>query len=140
MDFLLISAPPNQIPLCWPTALGLATSKIEFIIAYRSGLIVPTTFAQQINTLSTLVHGRMSLNIVAGHSPEEQGYYGDLLARPERYARTAEFLEACLALWRRNGPVSYNGRFYQLRKCPPEHTVRSRPAQFSRDLCCRRVG
>ncbi len=104
---------PDSIVLA--TALGLATSKIELIIAYRSGLIVPTSFVQQINTLSTLIQGRLSLNIVAGHSPEEQGYYGDLLPRPERYARTAEFLEICLALWQRNGPVSYNGDYYQIR-------------------------
>jgi alkanesulfonate monooxygenase len=55
----------------------------------------------------------LSLNIVAGHSPEEQAYYGDFLPREQRYARTAEFLELCLALWRRNGPVTYDGRFYQ---------------------------
>jgi alkanesulfonate monooxygenase len=104
---------PDSIVLA--TALGLATSKIELIIAYRSGLIAPTSFVQQINTLSSLIQGRLSLNVVAGHSPEEQGYYGDLLARPERYARTAEFLETCLALWQRNGPINYSGNYYQIR-------------------------
>jgi len=102
---------PDSILLA--TALGLATTKIEFIIAYRSGLIMPTSFVQQLNTLSALIGGRLSLNIVAGHSPEEQAYYGDFLPREQRYARTAEFLELCLALWRRNGPVTYDGRFYQ---------------------------
>lgn len=104
---------PDSIVLA--TALGLATTRIEFIIAYRSGLIAPTSFVQQINTLSALINGRLSLNIVAGHSPEEQAYYGDLLSRPERYARTAEFLEACLALWRRDGPTTYEGQYYQFR-------------------------
>lgn len=104
---------PDSILLA--TALGLATTKIEFIIAYRSGLIMPTSFVQQLNTLSALIGGRLSLNIVAGHSPEEQAYYGDFLPREQRYARTAEFLELCLALWRRNGPVTYDGRFYQTR-------------------------
>ena len=102
---------PDSILLA--TALGLATTKIEFIIAYRSGLIMPTSFVQQLNTLSALIGGRLSLNIVAGHSPEEQAYYGDFLPREQRYARTAEFLELCLALWRRNGPITYDGRFYQ---------------------------
>ena len=102
---------PDSILLA--TALGLATTKIEFIIAYRSGLITPTSFVQQLNTLSALIGGRLSLNIVAGHSPEEQAYYGDFLPREQRYARTAEFLELCLALWRRNGPVTYDGRFYR---------------------------
>lgn len=104
---------PDSILLA--AALGLTTSKIEFIIAYRSGLIVPTSFVQQINTLSALIKGRLSLNIVAGHSPEEQAFYGDLLSRTERYARTAEFLEACLALWQHDGPANYQGRFYQIK-------------------------
>jgi alkanesulfonate monooxygenase len=102
---------PDSILLA--TALGLATTKIEFIIAYRSGLIMPTSFVQQLNTLSSLIGGRLSLNIVAGHSPEEQAYYGDFLPREQRYARTAEFLELCLALWRRKGPVTYDGQFYR---------------------------
>jgi alkanesulfonate monooxygenase len=106
------AAKPDSIVLA--TALGLATRKMEFIIAYRSGLIAPTSFVQQLNTLSTLIDGRLSLNIVAGHSPEEQAYYGDLLPREERYARTQEFLEICLALWQRNAPVTYRGRYYQI--------------------------
>jgi alkanesulfonate monooxygenase len=100
-------------PIVLATALGMATSKIEFIVAYRSGLIAPTSFVQQINTLSALLRGRLSLNIVAGHSPEEQAYYGDLLSHDERYARTTEFLEICRALWQRTGPVTYHGRYYQ---------------------------
>jgi alkanesulfonate monooxygenase len=103
---------PDSILLS--TAIGLSTSKIEFIIAYRSGLITPTAFVQQLNTLSALIHGRLSLNIVAGYSREEQGYYGDLLSHGERYARTSEFLEVCLALWRCDRPVTYRGRYYQI--------------------------
>jgi alkanesulfonate monooxygenase SsuD/methylene tetrahydromethanopterin reductase-like flavin-dependent oxidoreductase (luciferase family) len=62
---------------------------------------------------------------------------GDLLAR---YGRTEELLEACLTLWRRNGPVTYNGRFYQLTNARLKHSVRSRPSEFSRDFYCRRAG
>lgn len=102
---------PDSIILS--TALGLATRKIEFIIAYRSGLLAPTSFVQQLNTLSSLIQGRLSLNIVAGHSPEEQGYYGDMLPREQRYARTQEFLEICLALWKKQGPVTYLGHYHQ---------------------------
>src|SRR6185295_7399422 len=59
-------------PILLATALGLATTTIRFIIAHRSGLMSPTAFVQQVNTLSALIDGRFSLNIVAGHSPEEQ--------------------------------------------------------------------
>jgi len=95
------------------TALGLATSRIRFIIAYRSGLMSPTTFVQQLNTLSTMIDGRFSLNIVAGHSPEEQRAYGDFLPHDERYARTEEFLEVCNEYWR-EGRADSNGRYYRI--------------------------
>lgn len=95
------------------TALGLATSRIRFIIAYRSGLMSPTAFVQQLNTLSSMIDGRFSLNVVAGYSPEEQRAYGDFLAHDERYARTAEFLAVCNEYWRAGG-VDFGGRYYRI--------------------------
>ena len=103
-------------PILLAAALGLATEKINFIVAYRSGLLCPTIFVQQLNTLSTLINGRFSLNIVAGHSPEEQRFYGDYLSHDERYARTEEFLSICRALWKRSGEVSFRGKYYALEK------------------------
>lgn len=101
-------------PILLAAALGLATKQIKFIIAYRSGLLCPTIFVQQLNTLSALIGGRFSLNIVAGHSPQEQRYYGDYLAHDERYARTAEFLSICRAFWQRTGDVNFGGQYYKL--------------------------
>jgi alkanesulfonate monooxygenase len=86
-------------PILLAAALGLSTSRIQFIVAYRSGLICPTSFVQQLNTLSCMIDGRLSLNIVAGHTPEEQHSYGDWLEHDDRYARTEEFLAICRALW-----------------------------------------
>jgi alkanesulfonate monooxygenase len=103
---------PDSILLA--AALGMATEKIKFIVAYRSGLLCPTIFVQQLNTLSALINGRFSLNIVAGHSPEEQRFYGDYLAHDERYARTEEFLSICQALWKRNGDVNFDGKYYKV--------------------------
>src|SRR5262249_14637115 len=99
-------------PIVLATALGLATEKIEFIIAYRSGLICPVSFAQQLNTLSAMIGGRISLNVVAGHSPPEQRAYGDFLSHDERYSRTEEFLAICNGLWAGNGPVTFHGAHY----------------------------
>ena len=101
-------------PILLASALGLATEKIKFIIAYRSGLICPTSFVQQLNTLSTLIDGRFSLNIVAGEQPDEQHCFGDWLPHDERYARTGEFLAICRALWRRDGPVDFTGKYYKV--------------------------
>ena len=101
-------------PILLAAALGLATDRIKFIVAYRSGLLCPTIFVQQLNTLSALINGRFSLNIVAGNSPEEQRYYGDYLSHDERYSRTEELLSICNALWKRVGPVTFAGRYYRL--------------------------
>jgi alkanesulfonate monooxygenase len=100
-------------PILLSTALGLATSRMRFIIAYRSGLMSPTAFVQQLNTLSSMIDGRFSLNVVAGYSPEEQRAYGDFLAHDERYARTAEFLAVCNAYWR-TGRAECDGRYYRI--------------------------
>jgi alkanesulfonate monooxygenase len=95
-------------------ALGQATKKLKFIAAYRSGLIQPTAFVQQVNTVSALVQGRIALNIVVGSSSVEQHGYGDYLAHDERYDRAEEFLAVCHSFWRRNGSVNFDGKHYRL--------------------------
>ena len=95
-------------------AIGQASDKLKFIVAYRSGLMQPTTFVQQINTLSALIQGRVALNIVAGSSPVEQRGYGDFLEHDERYARTEEFLAICHSFWRNRGEVSFDGKYYRV--------------------------
>jgi alkanesulfonate monooxygenase len=101
-------------PLIISCALGRATNRLKFIAAYRSGLMQPTTFVQQVNTLSGLIQGRIDLNIVAGSSTQEQHGYGDFLAHDERYARAEEFLAVCNAFWRADGEVDFHGRHYQV--------------------------
>jgi alkanesulfonate monooxygenase len=115
MDGVLVDfgwSKPDSILLS--TALGLRTKRIKFIIAYRSGLMSPTTFVQQINTLSALIDGRVAVNVVAGHSPEEQRFYGDFLSHDERYARTEEFFDVCNRFWYGSGEVDFAGRHYRI--------------------------
>ncbi len=100
-------------PIVLSTALGLRTEKIKFLIASRSGICSPTAFVQQINTLSLLTGGRVAINIVAGHSPHEQKFYGDFLDHDERYERTDEFWSICHGLWR-EGEVTFQGRHYRV--------------------------
>ncbi len=101
-------------PLILSTAIGAATESIVFLVACRSGVMSPTAFVQQVNTLSALTNGRVAINVVAGHSPHEQAYYGDFLAHDERYERTEEFLDVCAAFWRRDGPVDFAGKHYRI--------------------------
>ena len=105
---------PDPIPLV--AALGTATERIRFMLAYRSGLLSPTAFVQQVNTLSVLNGGRLSLNMVIGHSVEEQRCYGDFLSHDERYHRSDEFLTICRALWRRDGETDFAGRYFRIEK------------------------
>ncbi len=95
-------------------ALGRATRKLKFIAAYRSGLMQPSTFVQQLNTLSGLIQGRVAVNIVAGSSPAEQRGYGDFLDHDDRYARAEEFLAICNAFWSGPGEVDFEGKYYRV--------------------------
>lgn len=101
-------------PFVVACALGQAVKKLKFIIAYRSGLMQPTTFVQQMNTVSALTQGRVSFNIVAGSSSEEQRGYGDFLSHDERYERAEEFLAVCKAFWRGDGDVNFAGKHYRV--------------------------
>ena len=117
-------------PIVLATALGCTTESIAFMIAVRSGVVAPTAYVQQINSLSVMIGGRVSLNVVIGHTPEEQHYYGDFLAHDERFERTDEFLTVCRALWDGGGPVTFQGKYYHVEGarlntpfCAPARTV-----------------
>lgn len=101
-------------PIALASALGMLTTRIKFMVAVRSGLICPTAYVQQVNTVAALTNGRICLNIVAGHTPAEQAAYGDFLPHDERYARTDEFLAVCNALWHGDTPVSYDGKYFRI--------------------------
>ena len=101
-------------PIALASALGMLTTRISFMVAARSGLMSPTTFVQQVNTVAALTHGRICVNIVAGHTPAEQASYGDFLSHDERYARTDEFLTICNALWRSDAPVTFSGQHFRV--------------------------
>lgn len=103
-------------PLMISCALGRATQQLKFIAAYRSGMMQPATFVQQVNTLSGLIQGRIDLNIVAGSSTIEQRGYGDFLSHDERYTRAEEFLRVCNAFWKNNGQVDFDGNYYRVER------------------------
>ena len=103
-------------PILVSCALGRVTKSLKFISAFRSGLAQPTTFVQQINSLSALIEGRVALNLVAGSSTEEQHGYGDFLPHDERYARASEFLAVCNSFWlaKGDGDVDFDGSYYRV--------------------------
>ncbi len=132
IDSLLVDinvAKPD--PMGLSLALALATEKMRFMVAHRPGLMSPTLFVQQVNTFAVLTGGRISLNVVAGHSPQEQRACGDFLSHDERYERMDEYLAVCHALWDRGEPVSFRGRYLTIEEgrlnTPFVDAVRSRP-------------
>ncbi|HEV8562957.1 MAG TPA: LLM class flavin-dependent oxidoreductase [Actinophytocola sp.] len=98
-------------PTVLATAYGLATSRIKFMTASRPAVISPTHFVQQVNTVSAFTNGRVEINVVSGQGSQELRYYGDFSTHDERYQRTDEFWTICHALWRREFPVNYQGKF-----------------------------
>lgn len=137
-------------------AVGRATTKLKFIAAYRTGLMQPAMFVQQINTLSGLINGRVALNIVAGSSTLEQRGYGDFLEHDERYARADEFLAICHSFWRNEPEVTFAGKYWQIEggrlltpfvapdRCAPEiyvagHSEQARQLALSRGACWMRL-
>ena len=101
-------------PILVACALGQATKTLKFITAYRSGLVQPASFVQQINTLSGLIQGRVAVNIVAGSATVEQHGYGDFLEHDARYERAEEFLAVCHAFWRSPEQVDFDGKHYRV--------------------------
>jgi alkanesulfonate monooxygenase len=101
-------------PMTLSAALGMKSDKIKFMIACRPGVTSPTAFVQQINTVSALTNGRVHINIVTGHTPQELRFYGDFLQHDQRYERTDEFLTICRAFWDAGGEVNFQGKYFQV--------------------------
>ena len=116
IDSLLVNvnyAQPD--PMVLSMALARRTESITFMVATRPGLMSPTLFVQQVNAFSALSGGRISLNVVAGHTAQELAGYGDDLDHDARYARMDEFLAICGQFWAADGPVNFEGAYYTIR-------------------------
>lgn len=84
----------------------------------------PTLLARQAAALDDLSGGRMILGLGAGWQEREHSLFGhDLGDVPTRMARLTEGLEVITRLLGSDEPVSFAGRFYQLR----EATLLPRP-------------
>jgi F420-dependent oxidoreductase-like protein len=76
----------------------------------------PTLLARQAAAIDDLSGGRMILGLGAGWQEREHALFGhDLGDVPARMARFAEGLEVVTGLLRGDEPVSFEGRFFQLR-------------------------
>src|SRR5215831_9387508 len=77
----------------------------------------PTLLARQAAALDDLSDGRMILGLGAGWQEREHRLFGhDLGDIPTRMARFEEGLEVIARLLNSNEPVTYEGKFFQLRE------------------------
>lgn len=106
-----LSAPD---PFGWAAALGRHAERIRFIVEIRSGVMSPTYWTQQVNTLAAILGGRVAVHVMTDWQPAEQQRYGDAIAKDDWYGRTDEFWQVCLGLWRGTEPVSLAGRHYTI--------------------------
>ncbi|MBI3024571.1 MAG: LLM class flavin-dependent oxidoreductase [Candidatus Tectomicrobia bacterium] len=118
----------------WLAAAAVAqhTERIKFCVAFRPGLTSPVFAAQTANTLDAMTGGRVTVNVVTGSTPVDQMRYGDHLTHDERYERTDEFLQIVKALWRGGGPVTFQGKHFDVRDASffPGHASRPHPAIY----------
>ena len=88
----------------------------------------PTLLARQAAALDDLSGGRMILGLGAGWQDREHRLFGhDLGDVPTRMARLEEGLEVITRLLNSNEPVTYEGKFFQLRGAtllPPPQRLR----------------
>lgn len=96
-------------PVTLATSFAQDTSRVTFMAAIRPGIITPTHLVTQLNTVSVLTGGRISVNVVAGYSSKEMRAYGDFRSHDDRFGYSDEFWSICHRLWDHEGPVDFAG-------------------------------
>ncbi|MBE7701449.1 LLM class F420-dependent oxidoreductase [Oerskovia sp. Sa1BUA8] len=97
-------------PLAW---WGSHTSRIRLGTAVaQMSARTPTATAMAALTLDHLSGGRAILGLGVSGPQVVEGWYGQPYPRP--LARTREYVEIVREVIARQGPVTYDGRFYQL--------------------------
>lgn len=119
-DHFTNSEPPDKESLELVVSLAYlasSTSRIHF-----GSLVAPFSFrdpamlARQAVAINDLSAGRLILGLGAGWNAREHTLFGyELGDIPTRMARMQEGLEVVTRLLRSDQPVTYEGRFYQLR-------------------------
>jgi len=112
----------------WLTTAALVreTRRLQFLVAFRPGLVSPTLAAQMASTFHRISGGRCALNVVTGGEPAEQARFGDHLSHDERYARTDEFLAVIRGAWA-DEPFDFEGDHYRVTAARTREAPRPTP-------------
>ncbi|MFT7649478.1 MAG: alkanesulfonate monooxygenase [Candidatus Poriferisodalaceae bacterium] len=100
----------------WTVATHAAanTKQLGFLIAHRPGFVSPTLAARKAATFDQLSEGRFALHIIAGAGDRDQQRDGDYLAKADRYARAAEYIDVMRRTWTSTEPFDHQGTYYQM--------------------------
>jgi len=105
--------------------MGVVAGATERITIGTSVLVVPyrhpVVLAQELASLDRLSEGRIVLGVGSGWMDQEFAAVG--VPKRERGARTDESIDLMQRLWEATGPISFDGRFWQL----DEVVLASRP-------------
>lgn len=97
-------------PLAW---WGARTSNVRLGTSVcQMSARTPTALAMAAQTIDHLSGGRMIVGIGASGPQVVEGWYGQPFPRP--LERTREYVEIMRSVWRRDEPVTYSGKHYQL--------------------------
>jgi alkanesulfonate monooxygenase len=95
----------------------------------------PTTFVQQMNTVSALTQGRVSSTSSPAVRVEEQRGYGDFLSHDERYARRKSFSPSAMRSGAETGDVDFAGKHYRVEQGKLATPFVSRIESRRRSMC-----
>ena len=116
---------------CWEawisSAMMVARSKsMRMLVAARPSYINPVLLAKMVTAFDQLSGGRICINLIAGQSEAENASEGVKWGKEERYEIMDEEVSILKALWTTRGPVTFDGKFYQLKG------AQIRPAPFQK--------
>lgn len=106
---------------CWDawmtSALMIgATKSMRMLVAARPSYINPVLLAKMIATCDQLSGGRISVNLIAGQSEQENIAEGVRWSKEQRYEIMDEEVSILKALWTSQGPTDHAGNYYTLKQ------------------------
>ena len=103
-------------PLPVMARLAAAAPGMDMVTTAVLPLAHPVDVAEQVATLDVITSGHAVLATALGYRDEETSAFG--IARRDRVSRMVEALEVMKLLWHGEGPVTYEGRHFQLHDAP----------------------
>ena len=106
---------------CWDawmtSALMIgATKSMRMLVAARPSYINPVLLAKMIATCDQLSGGRISVNLIAGQSEQENIAEGVRWNKEQRYEIMDEEVTILKALWTSKGTTDHAGKYYTLKQ------------------------